>query len=220
MSGTITFKSEKNAIVFIDGNNVYHNCKSMKINPSHVDLLKLSEEVSLHFLCNHVKTFYYNSVPNLNDGKQVYWAHMKFLDNLKKLPKFEVKTRKLQRTSNAEIINEKKEIINSLGLCEICNPLVEINCGDCIGNIKTKEKGIDIMIAVDMIEQTVIKKRADCCILISGDADFVPAMEIIKNNGIDAFSSALTKGYSYELRKNNKHFIIDKNFLNQYCQKD
>lgn len=220
LNSNITVKCDKNAIVFIDGNNFYHNVRQMKVKPSFIDFSKLSELVSLNFGCNRKKTIYYNSIPNIKDGKQVYWAHIKFLEDLKKLPNFEVKTRKLQRTSTAEQLQGKKEIITSLGLCENCKPLVEANCSDCIGNIKTKEKGIDVMIAVDMLEKSVIKKECDCCILISGDADFVPAMNIIKNNGTEVFSSSLTKGYSYELRKNFDFLVLSRNLILSDCLKD
>ena len=55
-----------------------------------------------------------------------------------------------------------------------------------------------------MLDLSVIKNKCDCCILISGDADFVPASKLIKKSGKEVFSTSLTKGYSFELRKNMK----------------
>ena len=65
------------AFVFIDGNNFYHNVKLMKIKPSYIDFYKLSELVCSHFNCVHKKSIYYNSVPSIEDGKGMYYAHMK-----------------------------------------------------------------------------------------------------------------------------------------------
>ena len=81
-----------------------------------------------------------------------------------------------------------------------------------------KEKGVDIMIAVDMINLSIIKNKCDYCILISGDADFIPAMDLIKKNGKTAVSAALAKGYSYELRDKHGWFILDRDlFLREFC---
>ncbi len=63
------------------------------------------------------KTIYYNSVPSITDGEEMYYKHMKFLSELRSFPDFEVKTRKLQRSSTEEIIQEKKELVATLGLC-------------------------------------------------------------------------------------------------------
>jgi len=51
-------------------------------------------------------------------------------------------------------------------------------------NIKI-EKGIDVLIASDMIRKTLVEKECKTCILISGDADFIPSMQIIKNAGYE-----------------------------------
>ncbi len=65
-------------------------------------------------------------------------------------------------------------------LCKICLPIVESTLSDAVGGIKKREKGIDIMIAVDMLNLSVIAKKCDSCILFSGDADFHPALDIIR----------------------------------------
>ncbi len=49
------------------------------------------------------------------------------------------------------------------------------------GNV-TYEKGIDILIAVDMLTQA-LWNYYDTCILVSGDGDFAPALTAIKNAG-------------------------------------
>jgi len=212
-------KSKRKAFVFIDGNNFYHNVKLMNIKPNYIDFFKVSELVCSNFDVVHKKSIYYNSLPSIQDGKEMYYAHMKFLSGIEKLPRFEVKTRKLQRSSTAEVLKEKKELISNLELCDKCSPIVETMCSDCIGNIKKREKGIDTMIAVDMLDLSVVQNKCDCCILISGDADFVPVMDLIKKNGKRVFSASLTKGYSFELREKHKFMVLGRNLLLEECLK-
>jgi uncharacterized protein (TIGR00288 family) len=212
-------KVKKKAIVFIDGNNFYHNIKKMRIKPSHVDFKKLSESVCSIFGVVWKGSRYYNSVPNVEDNKEIYWKHMEFLKEIEQLPKFDVIIRKLQRSSTKEILREKNEIISNLGLCDKCKPLVETNCYDCIGNIKVREKGIDVKMAVDMVE-FAIKNKCDCVILVSGDADFLPALKLVKNNNKSVYSAFLRLGYSYELRNNFKFLIMGNNFIREKCLKD
>ena len=210
---------EKSAIVFIDGNNLYHNLKASKIRPSSVSLQKLSEFVCQHFKCLYKKTIYYNSIPDIRDSKNTYYQHMKYLDTIRSIPKFEVKTRKLQKNRTQEVINEKLTKLSQLELCKLCKPIVDINCKECIGDFKVREKGVDIMIAVDMINLSLIKKQYVYCILISGDADFIPAMDLIKKEGKTPLSAALYKGYSYELRQKHGWFILDRQLILDKCSK-
>jgi len=207
---------DNQAVIFIDGNNFYHNLKQMKIKPSNIDFEKL-----VNFICNHFnlslsEVKYYNSVPTLRDGKDLYYSHLKFIDSLKKLPKFNVKTRKLQVHSTKELLNEKKELIESMDLCSSCKPIVEENILDVIGNVKKKEKGVDIMLAVDLVEYAT-KKKADFFLVFSGDADFIPAMEFVKENKISILSVSLAKGYSMELREKFKFLVLGKNIIMENC---
>lgn len=104
-----TKMDSKKAIVFIDGNNFYHNIKGSHIKPKEISFLKMSQHVCAHFNCTHEKTFYYNSVPDIRDGEKKYYAHIKFLNEIRKLPKFEVKTRKLQKHSTQEMLQDRKK---------------------------------------------------------------------------------------------------------------
>lgn len=182
-------------------------------------MTKVSDLVCIHFGYNRKRTTYYNSIPSIADGNEVYYRHMKFLEDIRKLPKFEVKTRKLQRHSTAEKLQTVQEEVSKLGLCDVCGPLVKIHWEDYIGSVNVKEKGIDVMIAVDMIDLGVIENKCDACILISGDADFISAMDLIKACKKEVFSASLAKGYSYELRMKHKWFILDKKFILNKCNK-
>ncbi len=208
------------AIVFIDGNNLYHNLRALGVKPSSIDFYKLSELVCDHFECDFIGSRYYNSVPNLKDDHNNYHKHMLFLDELMALPKFEVLTRKLQSYTTKSLQREKRNIINGLDLCPACKSLVENNCLDCIGRFRKKEKGIDVMIAVDMLNLSVIEGGCDCCILVSGDADFVPASQIVNKHGKSVYSTFIPRGYSWELRENLRFWTFGKDLLLENCMKD
>lgn len=201
----------KRAIVFVDANNWYHNVKRF-FTPSDIDIEKLAR-----FLCR-IKNYelegirWYASVPNIADGPGMYYRHMSFLEYLRKRG-IKVITRKLQRLSSKEILEKKRDILDSLDLCENCKPIVESVFLD-LAEIKKKEKGIDVWIAVDIIRLGIIEDRYDVCILISGDADFTPALNLIKDKK-EILVSMTPFGFSSELIKNFPYFILRKGTLSK-----
>ena len=142
---------------------------------------------------------------------------MEFLNKVKNYPNFEVITRKLQRHSNEEKIIEKKRILSTLNLCNKCAAIIEKNCMDCLGGIKKKEKGIDVKIAIDMLNLSIFKRECDLCILVSGDADFIPVMDLIKENARDVVSAFLPFGYSWDIRKRHGWFILHRDLIIKKC---
>ena len=60
-----------------------------------------------------------------------------------------------------------------------------------------------------------MKGDCDICILISGDADFVPALNLIKENGKNVLVSSVHEGFSKELRDNFEYFVIKEKTLNK-----
>lgn len=206
----------KKAILFIDANNWYHNVKNY-YKPGDIDIPKIAD-----FLCR-VKKFklveirWYASVPNIADGEVMYYRHMSFLEHLEKQG-IKVITRKLQRLSNKEILKKKKQIIEGLDLCKTCNPLVESEFLS-LADIQKKEKGIDVWCAVDMIKYCLMDGKCDVCILISGDADFVPALNLIKDKNKDVLVACVPSGFSKELRDKFEYFILRKETLSK-CLKE
>ena len=202
--------SKDKAVIFIDGNNLYHNLKQMKINPRNLNFKKFVKLIGEYFGCEIKEVRYYNSMPTLRDGKEVYFSHLKFIDDLKNIPKFSVITRKLQVHSTKELLKEKQDLIDSMDLCKNCKPIIQENILDTIGNVKKKEKGIDVKLSVDFIDYA-INKKSGVLILVSGDADFIPALELAGQKNAKIFSVSLAKGYSRELREKFRYFIIGRN---------
>lgn len=131
-------------IVFIDGNNLYHNVKLLGISPSRIIFPKLIQLICSKFNLELKETIYYNSVPNIKTiGKEKYYKHMSFLSNLEKSG-IKVKTRKLQHKSNIELITKKLSQLENLKICEKCKPMVTQNCINCVGSFQ-KEKKVSIL---------------------------------------------------------------------------
>lgn len=70
------------------------------------------------------------------------------------------------------------------------------------------EKGIDVMIASDMIRKTLVEKECKVCLLISGDADFIPAIEIIKDADYEVIICCPKQGFSNELRQGKFRYLV------------
>ena len=206
----------KKAIFFFDANNWYHNIKKYH-NPSEIDITKLVNHLCKIKDYECVEIRWYASVPSIDDGEDIYYRHISYLESLRKKG-INVITRKLQKLSNKEIIKQKQSLINDLDLCENCQKLVEANFLD-LADIKRKEKGIDMWIGVDMLNLSVLKKQCEVCVLISGDADFVPALNILEENSIEILTAMTTRGYSRELINNFPFFMI-KNETLLRCFKD
>lgn len=209
-------KDKKRAIVFVDANNWYHNVKLL-FKPGSISIKKISELICENLKLELKEIRWYASIPDIVDGEKTYFDHMRFLSELEKEGIILIK-RKLQRLSSKEIVKKKRTKIDSLDLCDNCKPIIEASFLD-LEDIKKKEKGIDVWIAIDMIKKSMVDNECDVCVLISGDTDFVPAVKLIKRAGKDVLSAFVPFGYSSELRNSTPYFIIRKETLTK-CFKD
>ena len=72
-----------------------------------------------------------------------------------------------------------------------------------MGKLQENEKGfrqkqVDIMLAIDMIK-LALKNKIQHIILITGDSDFVPAVQYVKEEGVMVHLRHADKTYSKEL---------------------
>ena len=167
---------KKKSIMFVDGNNRYHNVKSIIEKPRAIDFRKMADMIGERFDLDIVEIRYYNSVPDIEFSEEVYYKHMVFLASLKR----------------------KGLVINTAKLKKI----------KADGKAIRVEKGIDVMIAADMINKALLEKGCECCVLISGDSDFVPAMRLIKSEGKEVLTTSVLKGYARELLQGEFRFWI------------
>ena len=205
----------KKAIVFVDANNFYHCVKNI-MNPREIDFLKLGKTLCKIKNFDFVEMVWYASIPDIKDGENIYYSHMSFLNHLEKQG-IKVVKRKLQKASKLEIRDKKNKIFDRINFCNTCKSLIEKFIYLFVP-IK-KEKGIDVWCAVDMIKYSCIDNLCDVCILISGDADFVPALSIIKEKEKNVLVSSVHKGFSKELRDNFEYFVIKEKTLDK-CKRN
>ncbi len=77
------------------------------------------------------------------------------------------------------------------------------------------EKGIDILIATDMIS-LAFKNAYDTAVLVSGDSDFIPVIEKIQELGKRVENASFKRESSYNLRKICDDFILLDNFKDKF----
>ena len=172
----MALENKRSAIVFVDGNNWYHNVKSIVRKPRGLDFEKIGKLVCDRFGLDFVEVRYYNSVPDIDLGEENYYKHMVFLAGLKK---------------KGVVVNTRKlKVVNSMG------KKLRI------------EKGVDVMIAADMIDFCLVDSKCDVCILLSGDADFLPAMDVIKRQGSEVITASVGRGYSRDLRSGDFRYVV------------
>jgi uncharacterized LabA/DUF88 family protein len=200
----------KKAIIFVDANNWYHNIKGW-FTPSEIDICKVADIISKEKDLEITEVRWYTSIPSIEDNKLDYMKHMNFLSILREKG-VKIITRKLQRLSNKEILKKRQELLSSWDLCKVCLPIVQESFLDISNHVK-KEKGIDVWIAIDMVKEA-LQNNVDCCVLISGDADFVPAFSLIKEIGKEVLSCFVPRGYSNELRQKFSYKLLNKETLN------
>ena len=205
----------KRAIIFVDANNWYHNVKHY-FKPGDIDIVKLKELIAKENNLEIIEIRWYASMPNRKDNELIYKRQRAFLGNLQKQG-IKIITRKLQSLSTKELKKKRQDYMESWDLCNVCKPIVEESFLD-IADHHTKEKGIDVWIAIDMVKEA-ITENIDCVVLISGDADFVPAFNLIKEVGKDVLSCSVPSGYSNELRQKFPFLILKREKLNK-CLRD
>ena len=205
----------KKAIVFVDANNWYHNVKYW-FKPSNVDITKLSNLIYHKKNIDVLEIRWYVSMPSLKDDQLTYKMQRAFLGHLQKKG-VKIITRKLQRLSTKELKKKRQELLSSWDLCEKCKPIAEESFLD-IADHSQKEKGIDVWIAVDMVKEA-INNKIDYVVLISGDADFVPALKLVREVKKEVLSVFVPRGYSNELRQKFPFYILKKDDLSK-CLRD
>ncbi len=155
--------------IFIDGSNFYHALRRTFGKASiRFDLLaeKLVNRTSGRKL---LRIHYYTAAYDNNSDE--YRKQQRFLDALKRTPYLSLSLGRLEPRPvvwNELTPGKQKEIEGLLG-----HPLQQVTL---------VEKGVDVQLAVDMVELAV-DNTYDVAVLISGDGDFAPAVELVKKLG-------------------------------------
>ncbi len=195
------------AILFIDGSNFYHSLKNQDCLPFDADSFsKLFGELSVLYKIE--KVYFYDAIKDSKRDPSGYSKQQGFHARLlKSHPKIRIKTRKLRYL--ADIRDSKiKSSGKKAGITDACISKLRDFLME-MGLIKlTKEKGIDVQLVVDAIEEA--RKDGNMKIIIlSGDADFVPAVSLLESYKVEVINLHPYSGSSSELRNAcNKHILI------------
>ena len=85
--------------IFIDGSNFYHAVVKKGVK---IDYSKLISELTADR--DLVNVFYYVAPLDINDNEEKYWAHQRFLDKLREIPKFKVVLCTLKKIGSTYVI--------------------------------------------------------------------------------------------------------------------
>ena len=198
---------KETCVILIDGSNFYHSLKKQHRLPfNDTEFEKLFEKISEKYQIN--KIYFYDAVKNSDKDLDGYRKQQKFHDKLKKINfNLLIKTRKLKYVN--PIKNQKiKKASEKVGLGNVVEKLKKF-LRELGLNHLTKEKGIDIMMAIDIINEAKSVKNV---IILTGDADFVPAVNFVKKNNPEKniINLHVYSGSSTELRNNcHKHILIN-----------
>jgi uncharacterized LabA/DUF88 family protein len=138
-----------------------------------LDYQKFSDKLCAGY--ERTRTYVFDALPA--DGSSSRVKKQRFLDRLSYLDKFQV---------------EQGYVKDETRICPECQKSIRI----------TRQKKVDILIATRLLECSY-DGRLDKIILVAGDGDFVPAVEIAKKNKeiVLAFAEEGNVGVATELKK-------------------
>jgi uncharacterized LabA/DUF88 family protein len=197
------FFMKPKTFLFIDSSNAYHSLRKSGAE-EFFDYPSLHKELSIQF--DIQKTFFYDAIKSRQIEPEQYTKQQIFHEKLtREIKGLEVRKRKLKYLGLGQRIQEG---LKELDLCRNCYPKV-INFLSKLGLFKvSKEKGIDILLGSDMIK-AAYENKFDSAIIFSGDADFVPAIEVVKELKKKVINLHLYEGSSSELRqKCDSHILV------------
>lgn len=180
--------------------------------------LKMKKRETILFIDG--SNFYHNSKTITKDDKRIDFSSLaKFICD-----KFNLKLKQIRYYNAVPDITENKEIYyNHLAFLDKLKKegiIVKTRKLKYVKKLKIKiEKGVDVLIASDMIRKSLVEKDCEVCILISGDADFIPSIQIIKDAGYEVIVCSPKYGFSNELRQGKFRYLILKKEDLESCSK-
>lgn len=155
--------SEK-AIVLIDGGYISKLNKkefaSRDGKPCKIDYGKIGQILTARHDCELLRAYYYDCPPHVSKNPR-----QEEKEKQRKFDQFLYNLRKLDRFSVR--LGQLKKYYHEDGTPDF------------------EQKGVDVQLAIDALTLT-LKNKVNKIILISGDADFVPVIEAIKDEGVEA----------------------------------
>ncbi len=193
----------KKSWLFIDSSNAYHGLKENRLY-DYFSYKWLFEELSKKFEIQ--KVFFYDAMKSIRIEPEQYSEQQKFHERLRKeIPRISIKTRKLKYPNTGRRVEIARK---DCAFCPKCDKKIETFLKKAGLRKLSKEKGVDVMLVVDMI-RGAYQKKYETVLLLSGDADFIPAVELVQFLGKEVVNIHCYAGSSGELRnKCDSHLLI------------
>lgn len=191
------------AHLFIDGSNCYHALKENKLYDKFT-YESFFNELSKKY--NITGSYYYDAIKNIQLEPSQYAKQQEFHARLQKsIPKLVIQTRKLKYLLKHDRMDAARHNAN---FCKNCDKRLDKFLSEA-GLLKSsKEKGVDILLVTDMVKGA-FQNRFDVALLVSGDADYVPAVELVQSLKKEVINVHFYSGSAFELRKTcNSHLLI------------
>jgi len=186
-------------MVFIDGHYLEKKIRDMKISDKLDDGLKY-QNIS-NFLVHLTqrgnirpeleRAYYYNALPNLED-----------LDKIK-----DGQAREEIKQKMEDVIKKNKPKFDAIRLLD----MYDVRLGRLVysDNGEPRQKGVDSLIAIDMLTKA-FRKDCDEVVLLAGDSDFVEVVKAVKDAGVKVAGAFFKDNISKELIESfDKQIVLD-----------
>jgi uncharacterized LabA/DUF88 family protein len=149
--------------IFVDGGYL-DKVLRREFNGARIDFGAFSRAVvaAIHPMADIFRTYYYHclpyqSNPPTQEESEHFAAMQKFLDAVNRLPRFTVRLGRLARRGP-----------------------------DRNGEYFFEQKMVDVYLSIDLVHMS-LKTRITHAAIVAGDSDFVPAIELARNEGISTW---------------------------------
>ncbi len=157
--------------IFIDGSNFYHALKD-RYSRTQIRFDALATALVDRMPGRKlVRVYYYNATYDQTTQPDAYKRQQRFFSFLRRTPYLSLVLGRLEQRPidwgrlDAEKLRKVEEFLKM-----------------SLPKHTTVEKGVDVQLAVDML-QFAVSNTYDVAILVSGDGDFAPAVEAVKKLG-------------------------------------
>jgi len=159
-------------VIFIDGSNFYYGLKSVYGDSKEFSDFNFRKLGDILIEDRKlIRIFYYNASLDFKEGQERYWKQQRFFERLKNTEKLRLVLSKLQKRR----IKGTEEYYHRI-------------------------KGDDVNLASEMIKGAY-EGIFDTAILISGDGDFVPAVNIVQDKGKEVENIYFRNSLSWHLKQ-------------------
>lgn len=201
------------AIIFIDGSNFYHGMKEKQLSSMELDYAKFSRKLVLDR--QWIQTRYYVGQVKQEGDVTAYQKQQKFLHRLKNFENVNYFLGRLERRQMKGSGKKLKKWLDALpnrSNMSISPEIVEeLRRVASIDSVTWVEKGVDVMIATDMVSMAY-EDKYDTAYLLSADGDFTHAIKKVRDTGRKVLVASSIPGNEIS-RAANSFIPLDRRFF-------